>query len=235
MEPVLSGNGNPVPSVSEETLNKIRALESLVQSEVLSPQAFDKAIDNLGVMKSGSGYLPKTSLTGVVSGGDGQGPDVVTSGVQGTSVQARPGQGVAVIGGQTGVGAIVDDDDSETLPATAEFRQLFDLVASLFPESKSVERAPPPSFIRDASGEDTTSQAQTACRFSLYDRVDRVREDMSSSFESSTKEGKKPSSVLYKRRSCYKVSGDNEFSGPPVVNDSLARISTTRPSNSASV
>ena len=88
-----------------------------------------------------------------------------------------------VIRGPAGDRAFVRQDDDDLTdagsPAMAEFRQLFDVVAFLFPECRSTsERAPPPSFLYEGSGQVQEPQAPSSYRCTLYDRLVRIKEDM---------------------------------------------------------
>ena len=149
------------------------------------------------------------------------------SGSSNVGSQGRP----IVIGGAGGSSPHPSEVESDTGgPSPAEFKELFNLVVGFFPEAKGEpERAPHQSFIHDLKQRE---DPQSFCRFKLYDRLTRIKEDISAKVQSCAKEARKPSAVLNRRRASYKVSGEPPCF-VPTLNDDFGRITKSKPSANA--
>ena len=114
-----------------------------------------------------------------------------------------------VIGGEAPSSPLQSEVDSEPNLATAEFRELWELVTGFFPQAKvEGDRPPPPKFLARVNEEPPLPSASG--RFAQYDRLKRVQEDMAAKVAHNAKDSKKSSTILHKRRSAYRFAGDQQ-------------------------
>ena len=243
----------PTIIVSEETLAKCQVLEELVETQVLSEEGFYNAINKLGVRWGDVEYIaigqdvdsPIVIINDEVAqnippggGGDGPKDHPYDQGGSDPSGGNGPPEGDNPPSGAQGPSRLYDPEIEAKVgdPGTVEFRQLFRLVASPFPNSVPAGIVPPPPpFLMENNQNASAPQAQEPCRFALYDGVVRLRDDLATACSNVTKEGKKPSAVFHRRKKSYRVMGDQSFPIPPVINDTaLGRISKAKPSTTAS-
>ena len=128
-----------------------------------------------------------------------------------------------------------DDDFSESGSSTSDFKKIFGLVTSFFPGAlPKEERPPPPSCVHEPLLGDSQERPALA-RFTLYDRITRVREDVSRRLGSVLEEGQKSTRLLRTRRGAYRVANDSSFGKPPVLGENFKRLCTSGVNTKANV
>ena len=116
----------------------------------------------------------------------------------------------------------------------AEFRELIRFIGDLFPQAQAPMSKPPqPSFI--LRGKDDVPEDVSSRRLRLFQRCARVKEELRELVSDLKKEFKKPSAVLPKRCSSYKIAGEERVSKVSELNDRFAHITSKNPPKNASV
>lgn len=218
-----------------------RHVQSLCDAGIISHDEFNSMLDRALVKVSGSGpvgQIPPSSApvasvasSAGLSAGSSVGrppePGVGATGASGTDRLPCPRS--VVIGGSEATRPM-DDDALPDLASSAEFRELIDFVYGIFPESRpSQEKPPPEPFLREHQGD---SEATASSRLALYDRFSRIRDDAAEKLSEASKDLKRPSTVLHRRRPSYKI-GLNVLAASPILNDGFGRMCPTRPSSSS--
>ena len=130
-----------------------------------------------------------------------------------------------------------DDDDtvSEGGSSISIFRKLFYMVTSFFPGAKPKDDRPPPARCVHEPMLEEIPERPSPSRFTLYDRVSRIREDVSKRFNSFIKEGRKMTRLLRTKRGAYRVADDPSFATPPVLGEDFKRLCTSGVSTKGNV
>ena len=129
-----------------------------------------------------------------------------------------------------GAGSMGGDDDIVSNfggGQPVDFKQLFELVVSYYPKARSSEeRQPAPRFDHENLFDDEDPQAEASLRFTMNERLARLRADIASRFIKSSQEGKK--SFLPRRRGSYRVADETAYSTPAKLNSDFYRLTSNK-------
>ena len=137
-----------------------------------------------------------------------------------------------VIGSSSGAQPPCPSEPDGDPAQSVNFKELINLVY-FFPDARAESKPTSPSpFIQ---GVNNPTQDVAPPLLVVFDRLIRVKDDKCEKVSSLAKESKKPLAVLPRRRGSYKICGSDQLSFCPPLNDSLGRITKSRPSSNAAV
>ena len=213
--------GRPLPSspvLSAEAASTLANIESLLERGILSQQGYQEARDKVLADVEAPAREPVRPSPSGFGGGVplGPGPSRPDSGVGAGGLSPRPSE--------------LDTEGQE--PTSAQFLELFNLVLSFYPHARAEpDRLPPDPFLIEMP----PSGAQSGFRrFRLYERLERIKEDVVDKVKNVARDSKKPSSVLPRRRVCYRLPSSDASITPP-LNDGFNRLTKVKATNNSSI
>ena len=228
--PVPDGNIDSPPSLSPEALKSLDYLDQLFDQGLLAPDAYSELRAKVFAKAAdGQDQGDQGCDQGTQTGGD-QGPQTPHP-----DEQVPPGDGVGQKPRSTGAGIpsspLRSEPDSELGTGGVNYPELFELICSLFDDARGEsDRTPAPSYLRGSS----VIEYQAPCRLSLYDRLARVKDDIIDRLKKE-REFKKPSTILQKRRSCYRPAGVDATFSASNLNDNFNRITKSKASSNVAI
>ena len=104
------------------------------------------------------------------------------------------------------------------------------MILSFYPEARAEPERTVVPIIRDLA----CLEQPASKKLKLYDGLARIKDDVVSQVDKASKEFKKPSSLLARRRVIYKIlSSDSNITSP--LNDTFNRITKVKATNTSSV